>query len=52
MDGELYNAYRKNPNFVKDQWTEKAMRRHKKFMSRKHFRVKMQTFKVLKAWRK
>ena len=52
LDGALYKSYKKNPNFVSDQWTEKAQRRHKKFKSRKEFRVKTQTFKVLKAWRK
>ena len=52
LDGELYKSYRKNPNFVRDKWAQKAQRRHRKFKNRKEFRIKTQTFKVLKAWRK
>lgn len=52
LDGELYKSYRKNPNFVRDKWAQKAQKRHKKFKARKEYRVKTQTFKVLKAWRK
>ena len=52
LDGELYKSYRKNPNFVRDKWAQKAQRRHKKFKNRKEHRIKVQTFKVLKAWRK
>jgi len=52
LDGELYKSYRKNPNFVRDKWAQKAQRRHRKFKNRKEHRVKTQTLKVLKAWRK
>ena len=52
LEGQLYVSYRNNPNFVQDQWAEKAMKRHVKFKTRKDYRTKTKILQILKAWRK